>query len=409
MLSARDNKILTEVGADKPMGRLMREYWVPVMRAGRLKPGAAPIRLRILGEDLVAYRTPGGEVGVMDEACPHRGASMALARNEDCGLRCIFHGWKIAPDGELLDAPTHRADMDLARLPTRAHPVRERVGLVWAYLGEGEAPPFPKLGFTDLPDDHVVVATAVVKASWLSMMEGLWDTFHAQILHNTTNRDVFRDSARGAAYFSDADREAGGLKYDYPEMVVEHTDFGFTFRQIDLAKTNVYQYVAPWFLHHVVGPREEDDQAFQGQIPIDDDHCLYVQVMFNPYGPLKPDGYAQGLLRFPDRDDFSCEMPRDGYWGQDREAMKRGENYTGIVGKGGIRIALEDIAVGESQGRPDRSREILGPTDIVVVQARRLLLDAVEAHEKGEGVFGRGADASKVRAQLISKKNAPTV
>jgi hypothetical protein len=222
-------------------------------------------------------------------------------------------------------------------------------------------------------------------------------------------RDVYRNSLRGAAYFSDSDREADGLKYDYPDLTVEHRDYGFTFLQSDLAKTNVYEYVAPCFMHHVVGPLEEDDQAFQGHIPIDDDHCLFVQVMFNPNGPLKPDGYAQVVKRFPNPDDFSCELPRDGYWGQDRQAMKTGENYTGIVAAGGVRIVLEDIVMAESQGRVDRSREILGPTDIVVAQARRLLLDAVKAHEATGAVFGRGADASRVRARLISKMTATPV
>ena len=125
MLSKANNRLITETAQGTPMGRLMREYWVPVLRSSQVETGGAPHRITIMGDNYVVFRSPGGEVGVMDEVCPHRGASLAMARNEETGLRCIYHGWKIAPSGQLLDAPTHAPDAPLHEIKTRTHPVHE--------------------------------------------------------------------------------------------------------------------------------------------------------------------------------------------------------------------------------------------------------------------------------------------
>ena len=408
MLKESDNKLLTETGSGTPLGSLMREYWIPVTRAANLIAGEAPTRLTILGEKLVAFRSPEGVVGVMNEACPHRGASLALARNEECGLRCIYHGWKFAPDGRLIEAPTHPEDAPIETMRTGAYAVREQQGMIWAWLGKGEAPVFPRLAFTDLPESHVLAATAVINCSWIHPLETLWDVFHAQILHNQTNRS----SVRAGAYFSQEDqRMAGDIPFNYPEMSAHRTNYGFTHVNSDSAKETHFHFIMPFMQHHTVTPGERDDMALQISVPIDDDHALLWMVFYNKYGPLKPDGFAmQGFGDLQDPGNFLSNFPvrtPENRWGQDREAMKRGESFSGMVGSSILEtIFMEDVACIESQGRLDRSKELLAPVDIALVEGRKTILDAISAHQNGEPPLGRDLDLSNVEADFRVKTNA---
>ncbi|MGO4339684.1 Rieske 2Fe-2S domain-containing protein [Labrys sp. KB_33_2] len=406
MLIESDNRLITQTGRGTPMGSLMRQYWVPILRSSQLRVGDRPHRLTIFGDRLVAFRTPNGQVGVMDEACPHRGASLALGRVEECGLRCIYHGWLMAPSGEVMEAPTHPADADLHNLPSRGYPVREGQGMIWAWFGKGEKPAFPILPFTNLPDSHVLAATAVVNCSWLHPLETLWDVFHAQILHNQTNRA----SSRAKVYFSKTGRRAGGLEFDYPEMRVTQTDYGFTYTNADAAKETNHHYVAPFMLFHTITPPKTDDKAVQISIPIDDDHCLLWMVFYNRYTPLKSDGYGWKFLGdCPDLDDIMegmGERTPANRWGQNRASMESGESYVGIMGMGGVTILAEDIMVVESQGRADRSRDVLAPTDRALVQGRRTLINAVHAYERGEPPFGQGLDLDHLEAVFTPKQPA---
>ena len=407
MLSKANNRLITETGQGTPMGRLMREYWVPVLRSSQVEPGGAPHRITIMGDNYVVFRSPGGEVGVMDEACPHRGASLAMARNEETGLRCIYHGWKIAPSGKLLDAPTHAPDAPLHEIKTRTHPVHEGQGIIWAWLGAevagkgNTAPPFRALSFTDLPDSHVIVATAVVNCNWLHPLETLWDVFHAQILHNQTNRN----SSRGNAYFSSSGRRTdSGIEFDYPEMRAHSTDYGFAYANQDAAKTTHFHFIMPFIQHHAISPGVTADKGLQISVPIDDDHAVLWMIFYNRHMPLQADGFAmQNLASIPNLNNFLEELGErtaDNRWGQDRGAVDRGESFAGFGGKKTtlINIFAEDLAVIESQGRVDRSREYLSPVDLALVKGRKTLVDAVKAYERGEAPLGRDRDLSDIEA-----------
>lgn len=408
MLSQANNRLITETGRGTPMGRLMREYWIPVLRSSQVKPGGAPQRITILGDNYVAFRLRSGEVGVMDEACPHRGASLAMARNEERGLRCIYHGWKMAPTGELLEAPTHPQDAPLHDIKTRAHPVHEGQGIIWAWLGQGVAPAFRKLAFTDLPDSHVIAATGIVNCSWLHPLETLWDVFHAQILHNQTNRA----SSRGKAYFSNTGRHTdSGIQFDYPEMRAHSTTYGFDYSNHDAAKTTNFSFIMPFIQHHTISPEPKADKGLQISVPIDDDHTLLWMIFYNRFAPLKDDGFAmQGLGSVPDLNNFLAELGErtpENRWGQDREAMDRGESFAGFVGRGTLlSIFAEDTAVIESQGRADRSAEYLAPVDVALVKGRKTLVDAVQAYARGEPPLGRDLDLSAVEAHFDTKPAA---
>jgi phenylpropionate dioxygenase-like ring-hydroxylating dioxygenase large terminal subunit len=381
----------------------MRQYWIPVLRSAQLLPGAPPRRVTVMGDDFVAFRTPDGRLGLRDEACPHRGVSLMLGRVEECGLRCVYHGWTYAPSGELIEAPTYDsvtppATVD-ALVRKRAHPVRESQGMVWTYIGPGEAPPFPRFSFTDLPESHVLATTAIVNCNWLHPLETLWDVFHAQILHNRTNRAM----PRGKVYFSKSGRVAGDLEYDYPTMRAWRTDAGFSYSNDDTAKETNFHFIMPFFQHHTLTPVPTDDKGIQISVPIDDDHCLLWEVMYNRFAPLNPDGFAmQGFGHVADLSNFMAgmdERTKDNRWGQDRESMDRGESFSGVVGLKGVALILgEDLMVIESQGRVDRSAEILAPTDRALIEGRRTILDAVHAFERGEPPLGRDLDHSGIEA-----------
>ncbi len=406
MVTTAENKIITQTGRGTPLGDLMRAYWLPVMRADRVVAGIAPVPFQILGERLVAFRTAEGVLGVINEACPHRGASMALARNEDCGLRCIYHGWLIAPQGHVLDAPTHPAGTPLGKFPNAGHPVEERQGMIWTWLGKGEPPSFPRLAFTDLPEDHVIAGTAVLNCDWLRPLETLWDSFHAQFLHNDTNRK----SSRGDGYFSGGrsggQRHAGAISYDYPRCVATRTDYGLYFENIDAAKHAHHKFILPVTLFHTVTPNPLDDKAVQMSVPIDDEHVLLWVIFFNRNTPLKPDG--QGKSFFQDVVDLNNYMAaldvrtRENRWGQNRDAIERGESYNGVIGMGSATIIGEDAVIIESQARIDRSTDFLAPTDRPSAEGRRVVLEAALAHAQGATPPGRDLDLTSVHAHFVS-------
>jgi phenylpropionate dioxygenase-like ring-hydroxylating dioxygenase large terminal subunit len=185
MLKKEDNELITRVGPGTPMGNLMREYWVPALLSSELPaPDSDPVRVLLLGEKLIAFRDTHGKVGLLENHCPHRGASLFFARNEECGLRCVYHGWKFAADGTCVDMPNEPAESDFkTRVRATAYPTRERGGVVWAYLGpRTEPPPLPELEGNMLPE-----ATAWAyqqAANWLQILEGHIDTVHVGFLHH---------------------------------------------------------------------------------------------------------------------------------------------------------------------------------------------------------------------------------
>jgi nitrite reductase/ring-hydroxylating ferredoxin subunit len=408
MLSAERSRLLTEVGPGTPLGDLMRCYWIPVLLSKQLEAGDAPHPFKILGQQLVAYRSPEGQVGIVDEGCPHRGVSMALARNEPGGLRCIYHGWKCSPNGAVLEAPTYPADHDLSQVRSANHPVHEAQGMIWVWLGEGEPPPMRKLAFSDLPDDQVIAVTVKANCGWLQPLETLWDVFHAQILHNQTNRG----SRRGGVYFSEQGRTMdNGVAYDFPEMHAESTAYGMKYMNVDAAKRTHFRFILPFFDHHALEPGEFADKGLQISVPIDDDHSLLWMVMYNRHAPLKTDGFAlQSLEGVPDLGDFVGHLGprnRENRWGQDRELMAQGESWSGVPDTSLlVRIFLEDLMVIESQGQPDRTREDIGTTDRALVLGRKRVLEAIEAVQRGEPAPAQTDDLVDVEALFEVRESA---
>jgi len=186
MLNAADNELLTRTGADTPMGALFRRFWIPVLLSQELpEPDCPPARVTIMGEELVAFRDTEGRVGLVDPRCPHRGANLFFGRNEECGLRCLYHGWKFDVTGRCVDLPTLPPDRTFReRVRITAYPVREWGDFVWAYLGPaGALPEVPALEFALVPPAHRFVSKKLQQCNWAQAAEGGLDTAHFSFLH----------------------------------------------------------------------------------------------------------------------------------------------------------------------------------------------------------------------------------
>jgi phthalate 4,5-dioxygenase len=185
MTTAAEGRELTQVGPGTVMGELMRQYWIPAVQSSELERDGAPIRLMLLGEKLIAFRDSAGRVGVMDHRCPHRCASLFLGRNEEGGIRCIYHGWKYDVAGNCIDMASVPPDQDFKhKVKAKAYPAVERAGVVWVHMGSGaKAPPLPAFEILDVPDDEVSVTFIQRECNYLQALEGEIDTSHFGFLH----------------------------------------------------------------------------------------------------------------------------------------------------------------------------------------------------------------------------------
>ncbi|SVC75348.1 uncharacterized protein METZ01_LOCUS328202, partial [marine metagenome] len=187
VLTVEETNYLCRIGPGTPMGNLMRRYWTPILLSKELpEPDGAPLRSRILGEDLVAYRDTTGEVGLLDNYCPHRRASLFFGRNEECGLRCVYHGWKFDKDGNCVDMPSEPAESNFKdKVRIKSYPVKEGGGLIWAYMGPSELkPPMPRFEYLELEPEQVSVSKLRYESNYVQVVEGDLDTVHASLLHS---------------------------------------------------------------------------------------------------------------------------------------------------------------------------------------------------------------------------------
>jgi nitrite reductase/ring-hydroxylating ferredoxin subunit len=398
MMNTADNDLLTQIGPGTPMGAMLREYWVPACRSAKLAADGAPERIRLFGENFVAFRATDGRIGFMQEACPHRCASLALARNEDNGLRCVFHGWKFSVEGQCVDAPTEphqQRERFAASVPVRSHPTREAGGLVWVYMGAAASPPrFPDYEFTTLADDQVQPYRGIIRTNWLQGLEALLDSAHVTFLHSAN-----LNSDRGRDYFKD---ESDFMLNDgAPVFEFDERPYGFREGAIrEEGETRSYARVRevalPFFSFIPSAPRGA--RIVCCSIPIDDVTTAQWYIAYDTDAPLNPNLFGAFGMWSGDPDHFNSDMgDASNLWHQDCAAMKDG-HWSGITGRGN---AYEDFAVQESMGPiVDRSQEYLGTCDRVIYRARQLLLEAVRRHrETGKLSFvGDAIDYAAIRA-----------
>ncbi len=381
MLTQAENELLCRVEGDAPMGRMMRRYWLPACLSEEIaEPDCDPVRVRLLGENLVAFRDSDGAVGLVLEACPHRKASLFYGRNEEGGLRCLYHGWKFGVDGVCLDMASEAADSPLrGKVRHKAYPVQEAGGVIWTYLGEADSmPAFERPIFAPSEDTRVSIAKIVIDCNWAQSLEGGIDSAHSSSLHSTDMpaARVDRSTATGGAWKRPSTDKS-------PRLQAHRTDYGFRYaairRPIQNAAANEYirvtTFVAPF---HVLIPPNNLYNVYQMSVPTDDTHnTIYLCAWSDESDGVDQEGWRKftGAQLGVDLDPTYRKINNAAKnYGQDRQEMRLG-SFTGIRG-----FPNQDIAMQESMGRfADRTSEKLGASDLAIVEFRRYMLEAVRA------------------------------
>ncbi len=381
MLTQEENDLLTRVGPGTPMGALMRRYWVPALFSHQIaEADCPPVRVGLLGEKLVAFRDTDGAVGLLDERCPHRTASLFFGRNEECGLRCVYHGWKFDRQGNCVDMPSEPPGHDFRhKVRITAYPCIERGGVVWTYMGPAELKPeFPALEWTEVPETHRFATRHVQECNWLQGLEGGFDSSHLAFLH------------RG---YADINVSIVPSSYD-----VVPADFGFvvgTGRDLDEVETLWSANVMLMPFHKIIATQPFGAHAW---VPIDDENTMLYSVDFRPDRPLddeemKPSRNWLHIHTENQPDGDRAIQNRDNDYLIDRELQKSGGSFTGMKGLG-----IQDCAIQESMGPvADRTVEHLGVSDTAIISLRRLMIQTLK--EFGDGATPPGLDPASYRVR----------
>jgi len=395
VLSAEDNALLTRTAAGTPMGAFFRRFWLPVLLAQELpEPDGPPVRVKVLGEDLVAFRDTEGRVGLLDAHCPHRGASLFFGRNEECGLRCVYHGWKYDAQGNCVDMPSEPAESTFKdRIHLTAYPCVERSGVLWTYMGaQNPPPPLPDLEWSLVPEEQRCLTLRVQSCNWMQALEGEIDSSHAGFLHSRIDG---HQTGRKIPIYS--------LEDKHPRIEVLDTRFGVTIgARRDSGPDEYYwrinQFVLPFY---TLVPPSGRYQHISGHawVPIDDEHTLAFMFTYHPTEPLGEKqmtlyqqgykGRETGHLSEGGRLPEDPTLPYGRYWPRynrandyclDRDAQRE-HYFSGIPG-----VWVQDAGCQESMGPiADRTGEHLGTTDAGIIRARRrLLADARALRARGE-------------------------
>jgi phthalate 4,5-dioxygenase oxygenase subunit len=381
MTTAQENKLLTETGPGTPGGKLLRRYWQPIARSGDVPEDGAPMPIRIMSEDLVLFRDEQGRVGLLGKHCAHRCADISYGRIEDGGLRCLYHGWLYDVTGKCLETP---AEPEGSRLKDdvkmKAYPCHETSGLIFTYMGPGEAPVFPDYEFLKQPPLHRNISKYIVESNWLQAVEGDIDPSHLSYLHRPASQ-VDRRQVPGSD--KSADQHYKGDQR--PTIEWEPTHFGIRIYSVRKAgEDKKYVRVTNFLMPNksaIVGNegRIGEGYSVNWHVPIDDTTHLRFDIGFNRNKPLNKEMHVKKMTEEVTPDGHLVRNQRNRYL-QNRDEMKT-KTFTGM---GGFFIAHDSFAV-ETQGPVhDRTREYLGTTDVIIVQARRQLLDAMAAMERGE-------------------------
>ena len=376
MLSSEENELISRVGAGTPMGNLMRQYWLPAATSEDLEADGTPVRVRLLGENLVAFRTASGKVGLFDHVCPHRGTSLYFGRNEEEGLRCVYHGWKFDVMGACVDMPGEPEEINFkSRVAVRAYPCVERSGIIWAYMGPRETPPpLPQIKANTAPEPSEVSRT-LRYCNWLQALEGDIDTLHSEYLHGPAVVDVASMAPGTGPYYRHRLRDR--FKFE-----VKDSPFGTSYgahrpAEEDSTYWRIAHFLFPCFTMTPT-PAAGSSRGIRMWVPVDDDHVLFWTVAASD---------AERSRRtheyLPDATDwlgrFRPDQRSENDYLVDRGAQKA-ESYTGIGGG----FVMQDTAATESMGfLVNRAREHLGLSDAMIIRTRKRLLDAMRALEDG--------------------------
>ncbi len=413
MLSTQNNEMLTRVGPGTPMGTLLRRFWIPALLEEEIvERDGAPVKLRLLGEDLVAFRTTSGKVGIVEAYCAHRRAPMCLGRNEENGLRCVYHGWKYDVDGNCIDLPTAGDESVKDKVRITAYPTREHGGVIWVFMGpKDKMPDLPDFEWTRVPRMQRTSTKRLQKSNWAQVVEGGIDSAHVSFLHKSKGgKPTFKAAGDdGKAVIQESTPDKYLMMDGRPVFDLKEADHGLMISARRNANEGHYywrvnQFMLPFYT--IIPPHlsntftDSSGAAYYGHVyvPIDDENTWNWSFTASPHAE-----YSQ--------EEWDYQAGKKGYWGPvddnylpihsmdnnyllDRE-KQRTESYTGIDG-----IPNQDAAVQEGMGPiVDRSKEFLVASDKGVIQFRRLMLRLVtELMEGKEPIAASNSELFNVRA-----------
>jgi phthalate 4,5-dioxygenase len=398
MFSHQDNKLLTRIGPGTDMGDLLRRYWLPFLIDHELaEPDGPPKRVRLFGENLVAFRDSEGRIGLLDRYCAHRRADLYFGRNEACGLRCTYHGWKYDVTGQALELPAEPEDTPLRKqVKLRSYPTRELGGVIWAYLGPPELAPkeLPQLEWATVPAAHRFVSKRLQQSNFAQAVEGGLDSSHVSFLHRTFTSVQEQTVGKDGHLVQ---RPIYMVKDTRPRFFVHDTDYGFMIgARRNASDTEYYwrlsQFLMPTFTIIPSAPgRPVTGHAW---VPIDEQNTWAYTISWHPDRPLtaeEQDEYHKGeQIHAAVDENFRTFANRDNDYKLDRR-MQREENFTGIVG-----VGVQDMSVQEGMGEiVDRSQETLGLSDTAIVHWRRLMLKEAAALGKSNSGAPLGIAAAR--------------
>jgi phenylpropionate dioxygenase-like ring-hydroxylating dioxygenase large terminal subunit len=400
VLSQEQNDRLTRSGPGTPLGRLFRSYWIPALLSEELpEPDCPPVRTKLLSERMIAFRDSEGRLGLLDEFCAHRGVSLWFGRNEECGLRCAYHGWKYDVTGQCVDMPNEPEHSSFAnKVRLTSYPLVERGGVLWTYMGPAASqPPLPEYEFATVPVSQSFVSKRLQECNWLQAMEGGIDSSHVSFLHRSNLKtDPLFKGTRGNQYnLSDMRpvfeviESPGGLCIG-ARRNAEHGDYYW----------RITQWVMPSYT--MIPPRGGHPIHGHFWIPIDDEHCWTWSFDYHPTRALTGaevaamrDGKGIHVKYVPGT--YRPLANRDNDYLMDRAAQREGRTFSGIEG-----FAMQDASLQESMGTiVDRTKETLVSTDSGIIMARQRLLRAVRALEES-GTMPPGVDPEHQRVRSAS-------
>jgi nitrite reductase/ring-hydroxylating ferredoxin subunit len=393
------------------MGELMRRYWTPACLSWEIpEPDCPPITIKLLGEELVAFRDTSGKPGVVGARCAHRRAHLFWGRNEENGLRCVYHGWKFDCEGACVDMPSEPAESnfkDKVRIP--AYPTYEVGGVVWCYMGAPEKKPAPPLfAWTQVGPERRAMSKVWQQCNWLQALEGGIDSVHSNFLHGGRPPGMKFDenTPRGRA-------QNVGLSL---QVEVVPTDYGYSYGSLrDMGAEGTYyargyQWVMPF--HSMLPGGERGGNGGHMWVPMDDENTM----VYNRSAVLVEDESVQGQRRggedaggtrameyipgetpiwyrdaripqgfgngygtdLDPNNNFRSIRNAENHYKIDRYVQKT-QTFSGIEGGN-----CQDRAIQESMGAiADRTLERLGTTDRAIITARRMLMKAVQTVQDG--------------------------
>lgn len=379
-----DNELICRVGAGTPMGEVFRRYWTPIAIAKQvLENDGAPVRARFCGESYVLFRDSDGRLGLLDELCSHRGASLVLGRNEECGIRCLYHGWKYDVDGNLLDTPNHENAVFREKFKAPTYPVRESGDLIWGYFGPANAEPvFPDYAFMDAEPLHREVERVDLNCNYLQLLEGGVDSSHVGILH----ADQARPGWHEESFKRNTDvMNPGALAADdnAPQLSIETTGYGFQYAAIRRGLNGMQSIrIVPFVMPSARIIPAQARVATLFEVPIDDENTSTYFVIHSTTQEVSQARNRMisgiGETGLYDKTTFRWLGSWANNFGQDRATMAT--QWGGFRG-----IEQEDAAVALSMGPIyDRTKEHLVPADAAVIHTRRILLTAARQMEAGQ-------------------------